>query len=60
MDDRVIEWIDHLHEHFVSPAVVRNGRYVAPVEAGNSMEMRADSIREYSYPDGPAWAALRS
>ena len=60
MDDRVIEWIDHLHEHFVSPAVVRNGRYVAPVEAGNSMEMRADSIRQYSYPDGPAWAALRS
>ena len=42
------------------PAVVRDGRYVAPVEAGNSMEMRADSIRQYSYPDGPAWAALRS
>ena len=56
MDDRVIEWIDHLHEHFVSPAVVRDGRYIAPTAAGNSMEMRADSIREYSYPDGPAWA----
>jgi L-fuconate dehydratase len=56
MDDRVIEWIDHLHEHFVSPAVMRDGRYLAPAAAGNSMEIRADSIREYSYPDGPAWA----
>ena len=60
MDDRVIEWIDHLHEHFVSPAVVRDGRYLAPAAAGNSMEMRADSIREYSYPDGSAWAGTRS
>lgn len=55
MDDRVIEWIDDLHEHFVSPAVVRGGRYLAPAAAGNSMEMRADSIRQYSYPDGPVW-----
>jgi L-fuconate dehydratase len=46
MDDRIIRWIDHLHEHFVSPAIVRDGRYIAPAAAGNSMEMRADSIRQ--------------
>ena len=60
MDGRVIEWIDHLHEHFASPAVVRDGRYLAPAAAGNSMEMRAGSIRQYSYPGGPAWAGTRS
>jgi L-fuconate dehydratase len=60
MDDRVIEWIDDLHEHFVSPAVVRGGRYLAPAAAGNSMEMRADSIRQYRYPDGPVWTGERS
>ena len=30
LDDRVVEWVDHLHEHFRDPAVVRDGRYVAP------------------------------
>src|SRR6202034_1606107 len=50
------EAVHHLHEHFVSPAVVRDGRYLAPAAAGNSMEMHTDSIRQYRYPDGPAWA----
>ncbi len=53
---RSIEWIDHLHEHFASPAVVSNGRYQAPVAAGNSMELLASSVRDYMYPAGPVWA----
>jgi L-fuconate dehydratase len=53
---RFIEWIDHLHEHFVSPAVVRDGRYVAPTTAGASTQMKSQSVAEFSFPDGPAWA----
>jgi L-fuconate dehydratase len=53
--DRTIEWIDHLHEHFTSPAVVRNGRYLAPTAAGASTQMRAESLVEFSFPSGEAW-----
>ncbi len=56
MDGRMIEWIDHLHEHFASPARVRDGRYVAPATAGASTEIRPASIAEFSYPSGTAWA----
>jgi L-fuconate dehydratase len=55
LEGRSIEWIDHLHEHFVSPASVVDGRYQAPRIAGNSMEMAAASVAEYVYPTGPAW-----
>jgi L-fuconate dehydratase len=51
----VIEWIDHLHEHFTDPAQVRDGRYVAPVRPGMSSEFRPESVAEFSYPGGPAW-----
>ena len=57
MDRRSIEWIDHLHEHFADPAVVVNGRYVAPSSPGASTRMRAESVAEYSFPSGPAWKA---
>jgi L-fuconate dehydratase len=55
-DDRVIEWVDHLHEHFRDPAVVRQGRYQAPLAPGYSVEMLAESLDEYEYPGGRAWA----
>ncbi len=54
-DDRVVEWVDHLHEHFRDPAVVRSGRYLAPTAPGYSIEMRAESLDHYEFPDGPAW-----
>ncbi|MDA8264487.1 MAG: fuconate dehydratase [Actinomycetota bacterium] len=57
MENRRIEWIDHLHEHFVSPAVVRDGRYRAPAVPGASSEMLPESIARYSFPDGPVWSA---
>lgn len=56
--DRVIEYVDHLHEHFLDPAVVRDGRYLAPDLPGFSTEMHARSLVDYRYPDGPVWAAL--
>jgi L-fuconate dehydratase len=55
MDGRMIEWIDHLHEHFVTPARVTSGRYVLPVTPGASSEFRPESVAEFSFPSGPAW-----
>ena len=55
MRGRQIEWIDHLHEHFTAPARVAAGRYLAPETPGGSAELKPDSVREFSYPDGAAW-----
>lgn len=55
MERRVTEFVDHLHEHFVDPVVIRNARYMAPTKPGYSTEMHAASRAEYSYPDGHAW-----
>ena len=56
MDDRVTEFVDHLHEHFVDPVVIRKGRYLAPERPGFSSEIHAASRDTYRYPGGPAWA----
>jgi L-fuconate dehydratase len=55
LDARVVEWVDHLHEHFLHPAVVRAARYVAPTSPGYSIEMRAASLDRYEYPSGAVW-----
>src|SRR5205814_1977484 len=52
LSDRVIEYVDHLHEHFIDPVVVRNGRYTAPTAPGFSATMRPASLDAYAYPDG--------
>ena len=56
LENRVCEFVDHLHEHFVDPAVVAGGRYVCPTKPGYSAEMKRDSLSTYSFPGGPAWA----
>jgi L-fuconate dehydratase len=48
-EDRMIEFVDHLHEHFVTPVEVRGGRYFPPTAPGAGTEMKAESIVEYSY-----------
>ncbi len=55
LDDRVIEYVYHLHEHFVDPVVIRNGRYVAPSAPGFSATMRPETLVAYAYPHGPMW-----
>ncbi|MET7373327.1 enolase C-terminal domain-like protein [Micromonospora arida] len=55
MRDRVVEYVDHLHEHFLDPVVVKDGHYVVPSAPGFSAEMRPESLATYAYPDGPAW-----
>jgi L-fuconate dehydratase len=55
MEDRAIEFVDHLHEHFVDPARIRGGRYLAPFRPGFSAEMRPESMVRFRFPDGPEW-----
>ena len=55
LENRVLEYVDHLHEHFVDPVIIRNGRYMPPKEAGYSIEMKAASLDKHDYPDGEAW-----
>ena len=57
MADRVIEYVDHLHEHFVDPVRIAGGRYAAPTAPGFGAEMLAASRAEYAFPDGPVWRA---
>ncbi|NDZ81501.1 fuconate dehydratase [Streptomyces sp. SID10853] len=59
-DDRVIEYVDHLHEHFTDPAVIEGGRYLAPRAPGFSARMHPASLAAHRYPDGPVWQARRT
>jgi L-fuconate dehydratase len=56
-DDRVIEYVDHLHDHFLDPVVIREGHYMAPTTPGFSATMRPESIARYTFPGGTFWAA---
>ncbi|MBX3061491.1 MAG: L-fuconate dehydratase [Anaerolineae bacterium] len=53
--DRVIEYVDHLHEHFLDPVVIHNGHYMPPQMPGYSIQMKADSIVDHEYPTGKVW-----
>ncbi|MDR5885070.1 MULTISPECIES: L-fuconate dehydratase [Halomonadaceae] len=55
LEGRVLEYVDHLHEHFVDPVVVRQGRYQVPTAAGYSITMHDDSLARHRFPDGAAW-----
>lgn len=57
LEDRVVEYVDHLHEHFISPALIRDGRYVVPSAPGYSITMRPESLERFAFPAGEAWAA---
>jgi L-fuconate dehydratase len=55
-ENRVTEFVDHLHEHFTDPCVVENGAYRLPSQPGYSAQMHPASVAEYAYPDGAYWA----
>ena len=55
LEDRIIEYVDHLHEHFLEPVVIKNGAYIPPKEPGYSITMRPESLAEYSFPKGKFW-----
>lgn len=55
MEDRVIEYVDHLHEHFLHPVRIVRGHYMPPVAPGYSIEVRPDTLTRYSFPHGEIW-----
>jgi L-fuconate dehydratase len=55
LEGRMVEYVDHLHEHFVDPVRTRGGRYLLPSAPGYSSDIKASSVAEFSFPDGPAW-----
>jgi L-fuconate dehydratase len=59
-EDRVIEYVDHLHEHFTDPVRIVEGHYAAPTAPGFSAEMHQRTLQDFRYPDGPVWTARRS
>jgi len=60
MENRVIEYVDHLHEHFTDPVRISNGRYLAPAAPGISAQMSPRSVADHRYPDGPVWSTARA
>jgi L-fuconate dehydratase len=60
LENRVCEYVDHLHEHFVDPCVIRNARYVAPSRPGYSVTMKPESLDAYEFPAGRVWRNLRT
>jgi L-fuconate dehydratase len=56
MENRVIEFVDHLHEHFADPVTIRRGHYMPPTRPGYSTAIIAASRAAYRYPTGPMWA----
>ena len=55
LEERILEYVDHLHEHFVDPVTMKNGHYMPPERPGYSAEMKPESLDEYEFPDGEAW-----
>ena len=58
LENRMIEFVDHLHDHFEDPVVIKNGHYSLPSRPGYSVKMKADSIAAYCFPDGQRWQEL--
>ena len=60
MENRVTEYVDHLHQHFVDPCIVAGGHYVLPEAPGYSAQMLDRSVAEFEYPNGSYWATRSS
>jgi L-fuconate dehydratase len=58
VEDRVIEYVDHLHEHFLDPVVIKDGHYVAPLKPGFGAEMDAETLCDFRYASGKIWTDL--
>jgi L-fuconate dehydratase len=55
LENRIVEYVDHLHEHFVQPVVMKGDRYMPPYAPGYSIEMKPESLETYQFPGGEAW-----
>ncbi|MFC9334302.1 L-fuconate dehydratase [Arthrobacter sp. NPDC057009] len=59
-EGRMIEYVDHLHEHFAEPVRIINGRYAAPVLPGTGAEMLSASRSRWEFPAGAGWQEVGS
>jgi L-fuconate dehydratase len=57
LENRLLEFVDHLHEHFIDPVQMKNGRYMPPQQPGYSITMKPESLDRYEFPGGSAWQA---
>ena len=57
-EGRVTEFVDHLHEHFFDPCIVKDSHYMPPSRPGYSIEMKPASLNDHVYPTGPVWQAI--
>lgn len=57
LENRIIEYVDHLHEHFIDPVVIQSGHYMPPSMPGYSITMKTASLEEYRFPEGAIWQA---
>ncbi|UXX79840.1 L-fuconate dehydratase [Reichenbachiella carrageenanivorans] len=55
LEERIIEYVDHLHEHFLDPVVIKNGAYMPPMLPGYSITMKKETFYDYTYPYGKMW-----
>lgn len=55
MEDRVIEYVDHLHEHFLDPVTIKKGAYMPPPMPGYSIQMMTQTLEDYAFPEGKIW-----
>lgn len=55
LENRVLEYVDHLHEHFIDPVRVAGGRYRVPTSPGYPISMKPQSLADFEFPSGKAW-----
>ncbi len=55
LENRIVEFVDHLHEHFLDPVTIKNGRYMPPTKPGYSIEMVPASLDQFDFDSGPVW-----
>ncbi|ELW63804.1 Mitochondrial enolase superfamily member 1 [Tupaia chinensis] len=58
LQNRMCEYVDHLHEHFKYPVTIKQASYMPPQDAGYSTEMKEESVQKHQYPDGEVWKKL--
>ncbi len=59
MEHRIIEYVDHLHEHFHDPVTIKNGAYMPPKLPGYSIEMKLETLIDYEFPNGKIWKEIQ-
>ncbi|XP_031802421.1 mitochondrial enolase superfamily member 1 isoform X2 [Sarcophilus harrisii] len=58
LENRICEYVDHLHEHFKYPVVIKKASYMPPKDAGYSTEMKEESVKKHQFPGGEVWQKL--